>query len=172
MGYPNVNKHGDLVIIDCINELAIKGDLYNFYVEDIDLDTGEVKDTLIVTGEWDVRMSLELQAFGGQVVAEIYEDTVTSDDGTPVYVSAFNRNSVKRPDVKILSAPTVVYAGEKFVARRVLSFAQGNSAIVSSTTSGALRTLKKRTKYLLRQISAADNVAITLVGTYYEVRNI
>ena len=31
------------------------------------------------------------------------------------------------------------------------------------------RILKPNSKYLLRQTSAADNVAMTLVGVYYEV---
>jgi len=169
MGAIRVNKHGDGVIIDCFNQMAIDGELFTFYIEDTDLDIVDTKDTLIVTGKNDVRISLELQAFGGQVVAEIYEDTVTSDNGTPVYVSAFNRNVTKRPDMKVFSAPTVVSLGEKFVSRRVLSYAQGNSAIVSSTSTGAFRTLKARTKYLFRQKSVADNTAITLVGTYFEV---
>jgi hypothetical protein len=164
----SMDVDGSLVITQDVTAKSRQGLVHSFYIEDIDLDTGENKDTLIVTGKNCLFIDLDLQAFGGQLIAEIYEGTTVSDNGIELFPQPFNRNFSARLTTKIYSGPTVVYTGIRFVARRVLSYAQGNGAIVSSFNLKHPRILKPMTMYLLRQTAVSDNIAMTLVGTLWE----
>lgn len=163
-----VNGNGESVIMEAIANYVHKGKVFAFYVEDTDIDTGENKDTLIVTGNYECHIVFDLEAFGGQLIAEIYEDTQTSDNGTEIKPSAFNRVASCLPETKIYATPTVTNLGTKFVGRRVLAHSQGNNSITSALRASTERVLKPRSKYLLRQTGVSDNIAMTLVGTFYE----
>jgi hypothetical protein len=162
------NANGYSIIEDDTTSYARSGKLWGFYREDTDLDTGESLDTLIVTGDKVVVCNFLLEAYGGQVIAYIDEDTITSDDGTLHPVSNFNRAMQSPTGVRVYSAPTVVDVGKRFVSRRVLAHAQGNSGITSNVTAGVRRYLKPNSKYLLRQTAVSDNIVVTLVGSFYE----
>lgn len=163
-----VTKQGESVTMDNVYHHVITGDLHGFYTEDTDLDTGENLDTLIVTGKDACYLTLEVDVFGGQVIADIYEDVETSVYGTEIRASRFNRIIPNTRSTKIYNAPTITNIGELFVRRRVLSFAQGVAAIQTSLNLETPRVLKPYTKYLLRQTAVSDNIAITLVGRFYE----
>jgi len=159
-----VNGYGESVCLDANTYYVHQGLVRGFYNEDTDLDTGESLDTLIVTGSKSIKAIFDLQAFGGQLIAYIYEGAITSDDGTELRTSRFNRMVNIPASYKVYSAPSVVSVGDQFVKRRVLAHAQGNSGITSAVTSGIERVLKPYTKYLLRQTAVSDNITLTLVG--------
>ncbi len=163
-----VSVNGNSIVEQDTLDLARSGRIWGFYREDADLDTGESLDTLIITGDKTLVISLELEAFGGQLLAYIDEDTATSNDGTLHPMSCFNRVHPLPLQAKVYSGPTVVDVGNRFVMRRVLAHAQGNSGITTRVTAGLRRFLKPRTKYLLRQTAVSDNITVTLVGSMYE----
>jgi hypothetical protein len=164
----SVDVDGSLVTTLDVTAKSRQGLVYGLYIEDTDLDTGENKDTLIVTGRNCLFIQLELEAFGGQVVAEIHEGATVSAYGTEIFPQPFNRNFSARLTSKFYAAPTVVSTGNKFVARRVLAYAQGSSAIASSVAIRNPRILKPLTAYLLRQTGVSDNIAMTLTCTLWE----
>jgi len=168
MGNPATNGNGETIVMDVNTHKVHGGYVRGFYNEDADLDTGENLDTLIVTGTKPVHIVLDLEAYGGQLVAYIYEDCETSADGTELRTSRFNRTMTVPIETKVYSGPTVVNVGDMFVKRRVLAHAQGNAGITSAIRGGTERVLKPRSKYLIRQTAASDNIAITLAGVFCE----
>lgn len=163
-----ISSHGCSVVEQDTLDLARDGRIWGFFREDADLDTGESLDTLIITGDKVLVVSFDVEAYGGQVLAYIDEETITSNDGTLHPMSCFDRVHPVPLQAKVYAAPTVVDVGNRFVTRRVLAQAQGNSGITTQVNSGLRRFLKPRTKYLLRQAAVSDNISLTLVGTMYE----
>lgn len=163
-----VNGNGESIVMDYTTHNVHYGKVRGFYNEDTDLDTGENLDTLIVVGSRPIHIVLDLTAFGGQVIAEIYEDTVVSDNGTQLRASRFNRILNVPYEYKVYTGPTVVNPGELFVKRRVLAYAQGSGGITSQVRGATERLFKPYTNYLIRQTAVSDNIALTLVGIVYE----
>ena len=163
-----VNGNGESIVMDYTTHNVHSGKVRGFYNEDIDLDTGEILDTLIVVGANPIHIVLDLTAFGGQVIAEIYEGATVSLNGTPLRASRFNRLLNVPIDYQVYTGPTVVNPGDLFVKRRVLAYAQGSSAITSQVKGAIERVFKPFTNYLIRQTAVSDNISLTLVGIVYE----
>lgn len=165
-----INGNGENVTIDSNTYYVHLGLLRGFYNDDDDLDTGQSMDTLICVGSKPLKITLALEAFGGQVLAYIYEGTEVSDCGIQLRTSRFNRIVNSPIESKVFSSPSITNVGDLFVKRRVLAHAQGNSGITTAINAGVERILKPYTKYLLRQTALADNISITLVGTILEYK--
>jgi hypothetical protein len=168
MGNIATNGGGEGIFLDAVTHYVHSGFVRGFYNEDTDLDTGENLDTLIVTGSKPVHIVLDLQAFGGQVVAYIYEGCKYSAEGTILRTSRFNRTINLPVEMMAYTGPTITDVGDVFVKRRVLAHAQGNSGITSNVSTGVERVLAPFTSYLLRQTAVSDNIAVTLVGVFRE----
>lgn len=168
MGDGATNGNGEAITLDAVTYYVHQGKVRGFYVEDADLDTGESMDTLIVVGRRPLHITLEASAFGGQVLAYIYEGSKYSDPGTLVRRSRFNRTINVPMESLVYSGPTITSLGDEFLKRRILAHAQGSAGITSAVKTGVERVLSPSTAYLLRQTSLADNIAITLTGVMYE----
>ena len=125
------------------------GRLFAFYMEDTDIDAVDTVSMLISTGNKELHISFNLESFGGQTIAQIYEDSEINANGNPITISAFNRTHCGCIETKFFLSPTVAQNGDRFVYRRVLSHAQGNSGVTSSVVESAFRVFKPRTNYLL-----------------------
>lgn len=168
MGNIATNGDGEAIVLDAVTHYVHSGFMRGFYNEDVDLDTGENLDTLIVIGSKPVHIVLDLQAFGGQLVASIYEGCQYSATGTQLRTSRFNRVINLPVEMMVYTGPTITNVGDEFVRRRVLAHAQGNSGITSSVSTGVGRVFKPYTAYLLRQTAVSDNISLTLVGLFRE----
>jgi hypothetical protein len=160
---------GAIATVEWGHHMSHMGRMFEFFIEDTDMDNAEVKNILIVTGEKSPHLTIEIEALGGQVAVALFEDTATSNNGTEQNVFAINRVSVKTPFAKVFVDPTITSDGTALPVRRILGFAQGSSKINSAIKFGAERIWKPNSKYLIRLTSAADNVAITIASDFYEV---
>jgi len=162
------NGNGEAITMDFITHYVNSGRLFAFYMEDTDIDAVDTVSMLISTGNKELHISFNLESFGGQTIAQIYEDSEINANGNPITISAFNRTHCGCIETKFFLSPTVAQNGDRFVYRRVLSHAQGNSGVTSSVVESAFRVFKPRTNYLLTLNAAADNTTATLVGVFYE----
>jgi hypothetical protein len=91
---------------------------------------------------------LEITLDGGTVTYDMYEDTVTSADGTALVGYNRNRNSIIVPDMTLFHTPTVTDAGTILDSLNFPS--AGNKVAIFDETTHGEWVLKPSTKYLLR----------------------
>lgn len=158
------------VAMDVIHHVVHTGIVYDFHTEDLDLDTSENLDTLLVVGAKEIHATFDLVAAGGRVEAFIYEGVTVSNNGTAVNLRNRNRSGFDDNDMllKVYVGPTVTGTGTEIVKRQVFGTSSGAQRISSELRSSAERVLKPNTIYLLRQTAKADNCLVSLDGLVYE----
>lgn len=154
--------------MDDTHHLVHQKRLFSFHAEDIDLDTAQTLEILIVTGAKRVHLTDVIEVLGGQVTLNVYRNAVASNNGTEQTISPFNDETTDSLLAKVYLGPTLTSDGTLWYPRRALGFAQGASKLSSSIRPGAERVLKSNSKYLIRFTSAADNVAVTADFAIYE----
>jgi hypothetical protein len=157
------------VAMDVLHHIVHGKYVQEFHVEDLDLDTSENLDTLLITGSKEVHITLDLVAAGGRVEAFIYEGATVSANGTAYGLKNRNRNGTDNTlEAKLYTGPTVTGTGTEFVKRQVFGTSSGQQRISSQIGSSTERVFKPNTIYLIRQTAKADNCMITLDGLFYE----
>lgn len=154
--------------MDDSHHLVHQKRLFSFHVEDIDLDTAQTIELLIVTGAKRFHLTDVIEVIGGQVTLNVYRNAVASNNGTEQSLSPFNDETTASLLTKVYLGPTLTGDGTLWYPRRALGFAQGASKLSSSLRGNAERVLRANTKYLFRFTSAADNVAVTADFAVYE----
>lgn len=106
----------------------------------------------------------------GECVVELYEDTVTSADGTAITPTNRNRNSANTATVVVTHTPTITSDGTKLVEKWL------GSTGFKEDTGGETRgnselVLKQNTKYLLRLTAVGDGIKGAVGGDWYEHTN-
>ena len=132
------------------------------------INTGEVIELLFLTPntlKW-AHWQLTAQTTGACTI-ELFEDTVTSDNGIVNPIWNRNRNSIKAPTVQVFHTPVITSDGTKFSEKWVGS--SGFKENVGGEQRGDSEfVLKQNTKYLVRITAEADGLKAAIGGDWYE----
>ena len=139
-----------VTVIDENHRMIHDGAYFELWRADATLGIGGVVDLLLAVPAltFPHLQDITLEASDAPVVLEMYEDTVTSADGTALPVFNKNRNSSNTPDTVVSVAPTITGVGTQ-IKRAAITSPAGSSIVFSQTKSGEW-VLKPDTKYLVR----------------------
>ena len=115
-----------------------------------------VDDHLIITGDYEMHLRhLAFASTGAPIAIDYYEDTVTSDDGTPLPVGNNNRTSPKTPSFTLTGDPTVTDVGNQMGSTLIPSITNQGGGV--AILAGGEWILKPNTKHLIRLINNDNN---------------
>lgn len=115
-------------------------------------------DHLILTGDHEIHLrSLSFSATGAPIILDYYENTVTSDDGTPLPMGNNNRMSTITPSFTLNSSPTITDVGDQMGSTLIPSTTNQGGGV--AILAGGEWILAANTKYLIR-LTNDDNSAI------------
>lgn len=130
-----------------------------------------VLDHLIVTPDtarWS-HMVIGVEAIGSTIEVILYEDTITSADGTPMTVINRNRNHADDNTTTVFLTPTITNVGTPISDN---SFGAGRNSAGGGGRDAQEMVLRQGTKYLLRLIEAdIEATTINVVLDWYEHTN-
>jgi len=139
-----------------------------FHFENNLLGSGAVRDLLIITPDtarW--AHFTHYHRSTGEANFALYENTVTSADGTALIGQNRNRNVVDASIVAISHTPTITDVGDLIC---VGHFGSGNNKGAEARSEAEI-VLKQNTKYLLRINSEVNSNDITTNLDWYEHTN-
>ena len=159
---------GALVTIDFAHYEIHEGEHYKAGFQDISMDDDDIIELIFVTSNtttWD-HWVLVAQSTGA-VYIDVYEDVVTSSDGTPVVVYNRNRNSLKVSNTSVYKNPVITSNGTKISTRWLGS--EGFKEDTGASERGESELiLKQNTKYLVRLTAISDGIVGAIGGDWYE----
>ena len=144
-----------LSVIEEIHRMNHAGFMFHSSGKVTGMIADNVDDFLLVTGDLEVHLQSMNFNFGrGDIDVLAYEDTVTSNDGTPI-TTLFNtnRNSANTPLMTLFSAPTVTGVGTLIHTTWVVPTATGvgqSPAGITTDGNGEEWELKPNSKYMVR----------------------
>lgn len=104
----------------------------------------------------------------GTIIITAYEDTTTSNDGTPEAVGCNNRILNTTAKLKIYYAPTITGVGNPLLTDFIGTTGGGAHTAVGDGAESPLEwVLKKNSKYLLRCANSSGSTADINVNFYW-----
>jgi hypothetical protein len=110
----------------------------------------------------------------GDAISYVYEGAETSNDGTPLAMSAHNRRNIKSQESAVFHTPTITDTGLQLNGAQLISGGRGNQAVGSSAELFNNEIiLKSNVNYLFEVTNrAGNNSALGLYVSYYIERAI
>lgn len=152
-----------LVTIDVAHHELHEGN--HFFVKDwVDIPSASSVDLLYVSGSMEAHMRTSFEGTAAFQV-DIYEGTVTSNNGTLKTVFNRKRSSTTTCGCAIYAAPTVTSAGTVFIRYKLGAGKTGGSSSAENEV-----ILKANTKYLIRLTSNVTGTVNTIdyLADWYE----
>jgi len=155
-----------IVTIDSVHAKLHQGYYYTYSAQ-ATLNSGEIREILIVTGEYDTHFINNIRGTS-EFNVTLYEDSIISSNGILQTTVNRNRPRPKNSTNNIYITPTITNLGFKLLE------AHGGNG---QKTGGETRTenefiLKPNSKYVLRIVSESANNDISYnIGYYLEQEN-
>ena len=158
--------------IDENHRMIHDGFWFELFQEDVALLNGASVEVLlsVPAGTFPHFQELELDTDGGPVRVFLYENTVTSADGSELTWINKNRNSNNTPDTQVFVSPTITADGD--LLKRKAAPNSGPLTVFNQSQGGEW-VLAPSTKYLIRITNASGatrevNITIALYEIGYD----